>query len=95
MKILHTSSGSYTILMVICVIQVVVYLIRSMVPACVRGRRVEMSRQPCQISEYSLNSKLETPSTVADDVKPQPRWHGANEEDILAIIRMQRNKSKL
>lgn len=81
--------------MVICVIQVIVYLIRSMVPACVRGRRVEMSRQPYQISEYSLNSKLETPYTVADDVKPEPRWHGANEEDILAIMRMQRNKGKL
>lgn len=80
--------------MVVCVIQVFVYLIRSMIPACVRGRRVEMSRQSCEISGYSMNSKLETPVTVADDVKPEPRWHGANEEDILSIMRMQRNKGK-
>ena len=41
-----------------------------------------------------MNSRLETPATVADDVKPEPQWHGANEEDILSIMRMQRNKGK-
>jgi hypothetical protein len=81
--------------MVICVIQAVVYLTRSMVPACIRGRRVEQHHPPGVPSGYSLNSELETPNTVANNVKPERPWHGANEEDILAMIRFQKNQRHL
>lgn len=75
--------------MVLCMIQVLVYLMRSMVPAYFRGAQEERLRRPDEPSAYSANSKLETPMTVANDVKPEPRWHGAAEEDILSLIRLQ------
>lgn len=84
--------------MVFCIIQVVVYLARSMVPACVKGRRVERSRPSCEQSGYSLNSTFETPYMVANDVKPaipERPWHGATEEDILAMMRFQKNRGQI
>lgn len=86
------------ILMVVCIIQALVYLIRSMAPACIRGRKIEKQRPPGAPSGYTLNSELETPNTVADDVKPvkpERPWHGANEEDILAMMRFQKNQNRI
>jgi hypothetical protein len=84
--------------MVFCIIQIIVYLARSIVPACIRGRRVERTRSLGEPSGYTLNSEFEAPSTIANDVKslkPERPWHGANEEDILAMIRLQKERSRL
>src|SRR5271169_2818829 len=86
------------LLMVFCIIQVVVYLARSMVPAFVRGRQVERTRSFGEPSGYTLNSEFETPYTVANNVKPlkpERPWHGANEEDILAMMRLQKERCRL
>jgi len=80
--------------MCICIIHIFVYIVRSLLPACARGREEERTRleQKCDKTGYTERSEFETPSTAARDVKPEPKWHGATEEDILNIIRYQKSR---
>jgi|SRR5271170_7316257 hypothetical protein len=72
-----------------------VYLVRSTIPACSRGRKEEKDRRPDEPSAYAMRSRLETPNTVGNDLKPESqRWKGYTEEDILAAIRVMKGKGK-
>jgi hypothetical protein len=77
------------------IVQILVYLVRSTIPACSRGRKEEKGRLPDEPSAYAVRSRLETPNTVGKDVKPESRrWEGYTEEDILAAIRVMKGKEK-
>lgn len=80
--------------MCICIIHIFVYLGRSLIPACARGREEERVRleNDCEKSGYAERSEFETPSTTAKNVQREPKWHGATEEDILNVIRHQRGR---
>ena len=77
------------------IVQILVYLVRSTIPACSRGRKEEKDRLRDEPPAYAARSRLETPNTLGNDVKTgSRRWEGYTEEDILAAIRVMKGKEK-
>lgn len=83
--------------MVFCLVAMFAYLIRSTVRPCIRGGREERIHQPRndEPSAYSRNGKIETPNTLANDVKIGSATCIMTEEAQLAMLRFRNERHEV